>query len=351
MKTMKRLLFTVLGLSLLACGTQSSESNSEASTQDTTQRQQQSQPAPPTDWRSYSNSNYHFETRWPASWRITATPPEEPLAAINLYSPEMETKFELPLNVHSPAAVTHLSLFPRGWGTEIPAGKRQSLAEYKGNVPFDHAYDPEESYVLQLESGAVWAYLIHPAQTPANWSDEGYLFAQIAVDDFQAQCYAAENGEPIPMRRCNPMKGDRVERRGKLRQPDRQIIEQTLAALSFFSPSEEKTPISDLIQVETPLPNQDIRSPLTIRGKARGQWYFEGDFPVRLMDKNGKKLATGIARANGQWMTRDFVPFELSLEFDAPETERGYLLFEKSNASGKPEHDRHFRLPVLFSPR
>jgi hypothetical protein len=106
--------------------------------------------------------------------------------------------------------------------------------------------------------------------------------------------------------------------------------------------------VSDLIQIESPAPRQVIRSPLTIRGKARGPWYFEGDFPVELQDKNRNTLATGIAKAKGRWMTRDFVPFELQLKFKAPQAEPGYLLFKKANASGRPEHEQHYRLPILF---
>ena len=119
-------------------------------------------------------------------------------------------------------------------------------------------------------------------------------------------------------------------------------------------PAERKAPrpLSDLIQIEQPLPNKDIQSPLIVKGKARGQWFFEGDFPVKLIDKDDKTIATGIASAQGKWMTTDFVPFELQLTFDqAPDDERGYLVFEKSNASGKPQHDRSYRLPVLFPPK
>ena len=50
---------------------------------------------------------------------------------------------------------------------------------------------------------------------------------------------------------------------------------------------EEKTgfknrSIDDLIVVTSPVPYQEITSPLIIEGKARGFWFFEADFPVML---------------------------------------------------------------------
>ena len=53
---------------------------------------------------------------------------------------------------------------------------------------------------------------------------------------------------------------------------------------------------SDLIQLDTPRPNQIISSPLQITGQARGYWFFEASFPVRLEDINGEVIAQGIAK-------------------------------------------------------
>ena len=104
-----------------------------------------------------------------------------------------------------------------------------------------------------------------------------------------------------------------------------------------------------LIQVDEPTPNQTISSPLTIHGKARGPWFFEASFPVQLTDAGGAILATGIVQADGEWMTEDFVPFQITLTFTVPAgARRGTLVFEKSNASGLPEHDDQLVVPVKF---
>ncbi len=108
-------------------------------------------------------------------------------------------------------------------------------------------------------------------------------------------------------------------------------------------PSVTATPIPDksnLIKLEYPIPNQVVASPLIIRGQARGNWFFEASFPVELIDSNGKIIASGIATAQSDWMTEDFVPFEAELIFEI-DTESysntGTLILHKDNPSGMPE--------------
>ena len=107
----------------------------------------------------------------------------------------------------------------------------------------------------------------------------------------------------------------------------------------------EKT---DLIRVNNPRPNQEIASPLMIEGEARGTWYFEASFPIRLLDEEGNELAVAIAQAQDEWMTEEFVPFKATLEFDTPETSVGTLVFQKDNPSGLPEHDDELLMPIRF---
>ena len=104
----------------------------------------------------------------------------------------------------------------------------------------------------------------------------------------------------------------------------------------------------EMIQVEAPQPGEAVRSPLTVRGKARGPWYFEGDFPLILRDHRGEILARGIASANGEWMTDDFVPFEGRLEFVTPKQMAGDLILQKDNPSDRRELDDSLIIPVQF---
>lgn len=112
----------------------------------------------------------------------------------------------------------------------------------------------------------------------------------------------------------------------------------------------------DLIRVTSPKPGDVITSPLTIRGEARGNWYFEASFPISLTNWDGLIIAEHYAQAQGEWMTEEYVPFEAVLEFDTPLNplgqdfmKNGTLILRKDNASGLPEHDDAFEIPVKFS--
>jgi glucose/arabinose dehydrogenase len=104
----------------------------------------------------------------------------------------------------------------------------------------------------------------------------------------------------------------------------------------------------NLIRVLSPLPDSLVKSPLVITGEARGYWFFEASFPIRLIDANGKEIIQSFAEAKSEWMTTDFVPFERHLTFPTPETSTGTLILSKDNPSGLPENDDEVRIPIRF---
>lgn len=106
---------------------------------------------------------------------------------------------------------------------------------------------------------------------------------------------------------------------------------------------------SDLITLTTPAPYTRIDSPLVLNGMARGYWFFEASFPVILTDWDGLIIAEGVATADGEWMTENFVPFTATLTFTKPAfDERGTLILKKDNPSGLPENDNALEIPVRF---
>lgn len=107
-------------------------------------------------------------------------------------------------------------------------------------------------------------------------------------------------------------------------------------------------PKDDLIKIYNPRPNQVVESPLLVKGQARGFWYFEASFPVKIYDDNGFLLGIKPAQALGEWMTEDFVPYEVSLSFARPSTLKGKLILEKDNPSGLPEHADELIVPIYF---
>jgi len=113
---------------------------------------------------------------------------------------------------------------------------------------------------------------------------------------------------------------------------------------------------TELLILDTPTAESTITSPLTISGKARGYWFFEASFPITLTNWDGLIIAEGIAQAQGDWMTEDYVPFTATLEYTSPYhtgdpdfMKRGTLILHKDNPSGLPEHDAAKEITVWFS--
>lgn len=107
----------------------------------------------------------------------------------------------------------------------------------------------------------------------------------------------------------------------------------------------------DLIEPITVRPGDTISSPLTVAGRARGMWYFEASFPVRLLDENSNNvpLDPPYITAGTDWMTTEFVPFSATLTFTPPPSgTRGTLIFQKDNPSGLPEYDDLLEFPIVF---
>ncbi len=104
----------------------------------------------------------------------------------------------------------------------------------------------------------------------------------------------------------------------------------------------------DLLKITSPRANETVTSPLLVKGEARGNWYFEASFPVKLLDGNNQVIAQTPAHAEGDWMTNEFVPFSATLQFETPSTPTGTLVLKKDNPSGLPQNADELRIPVRF---
>lgn len=102
----------------------------------------------------------------------------------------------------------------------------------------------------------------------------------------------------------------------------------------------------DIIKIKNPLPGDSISSPLRIEGEARGTWYFEASFPVKLLDKSGNVLATGIAQAQSDWMTENFVAFKVGINFAVVDNMDAVLVLIKDNPSDLPENSDQAEIPI-----
>ena len=101
----------------------------------------------------------------------------------------------------------------------------------------------------------------------------------------------------------------------------------------------------DFIKLDLITPGVTVLPKFTVTGEARGVWFFEGSFPVEVLDSEGNQLTIAPAQAQGEWMTEDFVRFSVVLnvgEYSGPAT----LVLFKDNPSGLPEHDASLSIPI-----
>ena len=113
---------------------------------------------------------------------------------------------------------------------------------------------------------------------------------------------------------------------------------------------EEKVkPISGIV-IDTPKENEAISSPLKITGSVSGNGWsgFESQVgTVILVDDSGKEISKlGFLMAK-DW-TQNPAYFEASLDFTAPLSGSGSLLFMNENPSGDADKDKTYTLPVQF---
>lgn len=102
------------------------------------------------------------------------------------------------------------------------------------------------------------------------------------------------------------------------------------------------------VYIDTPQLAQIVTSPMIIKGRARGNWFFEANLPIELQDENGNVLAKKGYMTSDNWMTTDYVTIDTSLSFKAPPTDYGKLIIRNDNPSGLPENDKSFEVPVRF---
>lgn len=190
--------------------------------------------------------------------------------------------------------------------------------------------------VIILVLGSV-GYAFYASQNPAT-----AVNPQINITSFE-QCVQAGN----PVSRSHPsqcMVGGQT------------FTEQVTASAPVATPAApEPAPqatttasAESMINVTSPLPNTKVKSPLEITGNARGAWFFEASFPVTLVDASGKTIAQSPAKAKGEWMTTEFVPFTDTLSWSKNTATSGTLILKRDNPSGLPENDKEIRIPVTF---
>jgi hypothetical protein len=109
-----------------------------------------------------------------------------------------------------------------------------------------------------------------------------------------------------------------------------------------------KNASGDLIKVGLPYPGAVVGKDFSVIGQARGSWYFEASFPVQVLDKNGNILAQTPAQAQGEWMTKNFVPFKADIKIPQTYIGPATLILKNDNPSGDPSRDKSVSFPITI---
>jgi hypothetical protein len=121
-----------------------------------------------------------------------------------------------------------------------------------------------------------------------------------------------------------------------------------LAYWSFtttYTPTAPPDPHAEIIVVSTPAAHSTVSHQISVSGRARGTWFFEGSSPLHV-EQEGVTIATGHATATSSWMTTDFVPFTASVTI--PQNIHGNvtLVLSRDNPSGLPAYDDSISIPL-----
>ena len=67
------------------------------------------------------------------------------------------------------------------------------------------------------------------------------------------------------------------------------------------------------------------------------------------MDWDGLIIGQGIAQAQSEWMTTDYVPFRAEILFiKSAVKNNGWIILKKDNPSGLSQNDDAFEVPIVF---
>jgi len=104
----------------------------------------------------------------------------------------------------------------------------------------------------------------------------------------------------------------------------------------------------EVVTVDEPVPHGRITSPLVVRGKVAGSWFFEASFPIEVLDERRRNIGVSFGTARGDWMTEKPVAFTASVRFKAPAGDRGYVVLHRANPSDERENDASVEIPIRF---
>lgn len=180
--------------------------------------------------KPFANQEYHFSTEIPEGWVEATNQLEDGMPVINFIPESKVSATKLPVSMQTTTELSHIDIHPKGHKSGFPIGKSYRLAIYEGKVPASNMWDHDRSRVYVLGNGEEWAYLLYPKKTPAGWEEEGFIFAQIAIENFSSTCFDGITNQTKDMEACKPLEGDEVLYYGRLNAEEQQYVKHALQA-------------------------------------------------------------------------------------------------------------------------
>ncbi len=132
--------------------------------------------------------------------------------------------------------------------------------------------------------------------------------------------------------------------------PDEKVVAPGSSLTPDLAPAQKE----GLIVVTSPLPESTVStSPLVIKGRAVGNWFFEATAPVTVVNWDGIIIGEGYIKVDDgyDWMTTDMVPFTGTISYDASQLgvyKYGWIIVRKDNPSDNPQFDDSLEFKILF---
>lgn len=115
-------------------------------------------------------------------------------------------------------------------------------------------------------------------------------------------------------------------------------------------PEKIKVEEKEEINLVSPKPYERVELPIKIKGGAKGTWFFEASFPLKLVNQRGNVIISSYVMTDEEWMREDFISFETEMTSDqiAGGASPYYLVLEKANPSGLPENADELSIPIYI---
>ncbi|MSU54891.1 MAG: hypothetical protein EXS48_03635 [Candidatus Staskawiczbacteria bacterium] len=162
-----------------------------------------------SDWKTYSSAEYGFEIKYPPEWKFDANAQGEP--RFSFYKEGVA-----PL-MGGHANVTQVSIFPKGLGTEGPAGENRTVDK-------DLMGASEKAiYEYYLTNNQPRGYDINYNNPPQNWNEAGFVWAGVKVENMTTEQISPPDGIGYPKTKIS----------GNINSEDLSMILQILSTFKF----------------------------------------------------------------------------------------------------------------------